>query len=121
MPDFRARVILYSKQMAEAEGRCYDLLETWDDELTPIGPNRPTREWAAELLYDWNREDYIDHFGLASDDPYELLFEATVTERYDEFTGEYDHDITVTASRTQQLPENYFVSYPGECDDEEDS
>ena len=110
MAYFRARVILYSKQMAEVEGRDYDSLETWDDELTPLGDNRPVREWARAHLEDWNRDEFADRFALINDGPFEILFEADISGHWDAFNDEWDEDVDIKVFKTQPLPAEYFAS-----------
>jgi hypothetical protein len=97
---FQARIWIGGNEVMDYDAWCY--------ELFPIdGDKRSGQEWVEEHLSNYAASDIRSIFDLQSGN-YQILFTAKLCGWLDDFSQEWDEDITVLGSQAMKLPDDYY-------------
>lgn len=83
-------------------------ITTWDDELTPMSLTTiPINNWAHDHLAEWDYETWAENFETLGS--FEVVFEATLEGSSDQFSREWDEEVTITPGyKIQPLTEEFM-------------
>lgn len=85
-------------------------MTVWDDELSPTTTSRrPTREWAAEHLQNYDQADLRELLGVPQTGHLEVLLTAKIVGWFSGYESpEWDEELNVQDCQHQVLPADWF-------------